>query len=60
MASLFDPIRIGRITLPNRIIMAPLTRPDRIGWQRVDVHLGMTDQRDRLLGRLGPDEAVAF
>ena len=38
MASLFDPIRIGRITLPNRIIMAPLTRPDRIGWQRVRTH----------------------
>jgi 2,4-dienoyl-CoA reductase-like NADH-dependent reductase (Old Yellow Enzyme family) len=35
MASLFDPIRIGRITLPNRIIMAPLTRPNRIGWQRM-------------------------
>ncbi len=26
MTSLFDPIRIGRLTLPNRIIMAPLTR----------------------------------
>ena len=26
MTSLFDPIRIGRLTLPTRIIMAPLTR----------------------------------
>ena len=26
MANLFEPIRIGRLTLPNRIIMAPLTR----------------------------------
>ena len=26
MTRLFDPIRIGRLTLPNRIIMAPLTR----------------------------------
>ncbi len=26
MTSLFDPIRIGRLTLPNRIIMSPLTR----------------------------------
>lgn len=26
MTSLFDPIRIGRLTLPNRIIMPPLTR----------------------------------
>ena len=37
-----------------------LTRPDRIGGQQIDVHLGMTDQRDSLLGRLGPDEAVAL
>ena len=26
MTGLFDPIRIGRLTLPNRIIMPPLTR----------------------------------
>jgi 2,4-dienoyl-CoA reductase-like NADH-dependent reductase (Old Yellow Enzyme family) len=26
MASLFDPVRIGNFDLPNRIIMAPLTR----------------------------------
>lgn len=26
MPSLFDPIRLGDLTLPNRIIMAPLTR----------------------------------
>jgi N-ethylmaleimide reductase len=26
MSRLFDPIRIGRLTLPNRIILAPLTR----------------------------------
>ena len=26
MASLFSPLRLGGITLPNRIIMAPLTR----------------------------------
>ncbi len=26
MTSLFDPIRIGRLTLPTRIIMALLTR----------------------------------
>ncbi|CAM2150164.1 alkene reductase [Paraburkholderia tropica] len=26
MATLFDPIQIGDLTLPNRIIMAPLTR----------------------------------
>jgi NADPH2 dehydrogenase len=26
MASLFDPVRLGALSLPNRIIMAPLTR----------------------------------
>ena len=26
MTNLFDPIQVGRLTLPNRIIMAPLTR----------------------------------
>jgi 2,4-dienoyl-CoA reductase-like NADH-dependent reductase (Old Yellow Enzyme family) len=26
MPSLFDPIRLGDLDLPNRIIMAPLTR----------------------------------
>jgi 2,4-dienoyl-CoA reductase-like NADH-dependent reductase (Old Yellow Enzyme family) len=37
MASLLDPIRIGDISLPNRVIMAPLTRlhgtPDNIPTQ---------------------------
>ena len=40
--------------------LARLTRPDRIGWQRVDVHLRMTDQRHSLPDRLSPDEAVAL
>ncbi|HKT94197.1 MAG TPA: alkene reductase [Paraburkholderia sp.] len=34
MATLFDPIQIGDLTLPNRIIMAPLTR-QRAGEVRV-------------------------
>ncbi|WP_028220767.1 alkene reductase [Paraburkholderia oxyphila] len=34
MATLFDPIQIGDLTLPNRIIMAPLTR-QRSGEARV-------------------------
>ena len=37
MPSLFDPIKIGEITLPNRVIMSPLTRlrgtPDHIPTQ---------------------------
>ncbi|NNU62971.1 alkene reductase [Ochrobactrum soli] len=34
MSSLFDPLKIGRLELPNRIIMAPLTRR-RAGIERV-------------------------
>ena len=26
MATLFDPLPLGDLTLPNRVIMAPLTR----------------------------------
>ncbi len=26
MPSLFDPLRVGALDLPNRVIMAPLTR----------------------------------
>jgi 2,4-dienoyl-CoA reductase-like NADH-dependent reductase (Old Yellow Enzyme family) len=35
MATLFDPITIGDITLKNRVIMAPLTRARAIGGGRV-------------------------
>jgi 2,4-dienoyl-CoA reductase-like NADH-dependent reductase (Old Yellow Enzyme family) len=35
MTSLFDPIQVGDLTLPNRIIMAPLTRSRAVGEGRV-------------------------
>jgi len=35
MTTLFDPITVGEIALPNRIIMAPLTRARAIGGGRV-------------------------
>jgi len=35
MTTLFDPITVGDIALPNRIIMAPLTRARAIGGGRV-------------------------
>jgi 2,4-dienoyl-CoA reductase-like NADH-dependent reductase (Old Yellow Enzyme family) len=35
MTTLFDPITIGDLELPNRIIMAPLTRARAIGGARV-------------------------
>ena len=34
MASLFDPLTLGSLKLPNRIIMAPLTR-GRAGVERI-------------------------
>jgi N-ethylmaleimide reductase len=35
MTTLFDPIQVGDLTLPNRIIMAPLTRSRAVGEGRV-------------------------
>jgi 2,4-dienoyl-CoA reductase-like NADH-dependent reductase (Old Yellow Enzyme family) len=35
MSTLFDPIQVGDLTLPNRIIMAPLTRARAPGGGRV-------------------------
>jgi 2,4-dienoyl-CoA reductase-like NADH-dependent reductase (Old Yellow Enzyme family) len=35
MTSLFDPITIGDLTLPNRVIMAPLTRARAVGGKRI-------------------------
>lgn len=35
MSTLFDPIRVGDLELPNRVIMAPLTRSRAVGGDRV-------------------------
>lgn len=35
MPTLFDPLRLGDLELPNRVIMAPLTRSRAVGGQRV-------------------------
>ena len=35
MTTMFDPIRVGALELPNRIIMAPLTRSRAVGAGRV-------------------------
>jgi N-ethylmaleimide reductase len=35
MTTLFDPIKIGALELPNRIVMAPLTRARAVGEGRV-------------------------
>src|ERR1700754_4894702 len=39
MPSLFDPIKIGAFDLPNRIVMAPLTRSLAVGPGRLPNHL---------------------
>lgn len=39
MTTLFDPLRLGSLTLPNRIVMAPLTRARAIPKTRVPVPL---------------------
>src|ERR1700761_4383470 len=46
MPSLFDPLKVGALTLPNRIIMAPLTR-QRAGEVRVPNALMAQDYADR-------------
>src|SRR6476620_9665775 len=35
MTTLFDPLKVGALTLPNRIVMAPLTRSRAAGEGRV-------------------------
>ena len=39
MPSLFDPIKVGALTLPNRIMMAPLTRTRALEGSRVPTPL---------------------
>ena len=41
MASLFDSLELGRLTLPNRVTMAPLTR-SRAGRDGVPTDLHTT------------------
>ena len=35
MTTMFDPIKVGALELPNRIVMAPLTRSRAVGGGRV-------------------------
>jgi len=35
MSQLFTPVRIGRYMLPNRLVMAPMTDAQAVGWKRV-------------------------
>ena len=54
MHSLFDPIRLGDLDLPNRVLMAPLTR------MRADPETGpLLDMLPIPVGRPGRPEEIA-
>jgi 2,4-dienoyl-CoA reductase-like NADH-dependent reductase (Old Yellow Enzyme family) len=58
MPSLFDPIKVGALTLPNRIIMAPLTR-QRAGEVRVPNALMAKYYADRAAAGMILSEATS-
>src|ERR1700749_5265868 len=58
MTSLFDPLKVGDLTLPNRILMAPLTR-SRAGSSRVPNDLMAQYYRQRASAGLILSEATS-
>lgn len=58
MPNLFDPLQVGALTLPNRIIMAPLTR-QRAGTERVPNALMARYYADRASAGLILSEATS-
>jgi 2,4-dienoyl-CoA reductase-like NADH-dependent reductase (Old Yellow Enzyme family) len=58
MPSLFDPLKVGDLTLPNRILMAPLTR-SRAGTSRVPNELMAQYYRQRASAGLIVSEATS-
>jgi 2,4-dienoyl-CoA reductase-like NADH-dependent reductase (Old Yellow Enzyme family) len=58
MPSLFDPLQLGDLTLPNRILMAPLTR-SRAGVSRVPNELMAQYYRQRASAGLILSEATS-
>jgi 2,4-dienoyl-CoA reductase-like NADH-dependent reductase (Old Yellow Enzyme family) len=58
MSKLFEPLKVGAYTIPNRIIMAPLTR-SRAGSQRIPNDLMATYYRQRAEAGLILSEATA-
>lgn len=57
MPSLFDPVAVGELTLPNRIVMAPLTR-SRAGTRRIPNELMVEYYRQRATAGLILTEAT--
>lgn len=58
MPTLFDPLALGDLTIPNRVVMAPLTRC-RAGAGRVPTALNATYYRQRASAGLILSEATA-
>lgn len=58
MPSLFDPLKVGALTLPNRVVMAPLTRC-RAGAGRVPTDLNVEYYVQRASAGLILSEATA-
>ena len=58
MPNLFDPLRVGALTLPNRVLMAPLTRC-RAGAGRVPTDLAVQYYTQRASAGLILTEATA-
>ena len=58
MPSLFDPLQVGELTLPNRILMAPLTR-SRAGAARMPNELMAQYYRQRATAGLILSEATS-
>jgi 2,4-dienoyl-CoA reductase-like NADH-dependent reductase (Old Yellow Enzyme family) len=59
MSVLFSPVKIGSLTLPNRIIMAPLTRSRAIGEGRIPNDLMATYYAQRASAGLILTEATS-
>ena len=47
MPTLFDPLQVGALTLPNRIVMAPLTRQRATPDARIPTELQVEYYRQR-------------
>lgn len=60
MANLFDPIKVGELTLPNRVFMAPLTRARAVGGKRVPNDLMVDYYVQRASAGLILSEATAI
>lgn len=58
MSTLFDPLQIGDLLLPNRIIMSPLTRTRAVGGQHVPNDLMLEYYKQRAAAGLIITEAT--